>query len=402
MRILLVARLPKPVGGAEVFAEGLAARLSDLGVEVAVVTHRTLRSRSLHGAGDRIFRYRAKDHAGLLDRGVRIHPVLHYERTARGVTVNGVNPGRSASEQLRAVLGQERPDLLHSHWHSILPEVTEAAGAVGVPCVHTIHGMVSLTRATRPELGTDQALRLIRQRMHAIVVSRDVLAHCRRHGLRRVFLVHPGVDDRFFRPAPGRARRDFLYVGRAERYKGAREVCEGFLDAARRLDGRLWLAGRGMTRDGYAAHGCFLPPGRRAALERLIEERRVRFLGELPAHRLRVRYQRARALLLPSVTEGFPLAILEALSCGTPVIASDVGSVADVVESGRNGVLIPQGDSGALARALLALPSLEGPRISARCRASVRAFSLDRAVARHLEVYRKVLAAATAPRRRAC
>jgi glycosyltransferase involved in cell wall biosynthesis len=149
-----------------------------------------------------------------------------------------------------------------------------------------------------------------------------------------------------------------------------------------------------MTRDGYGTHGCFLPPGRRAALDRLIEEGRVRFLGELPAHRLRARYQRSRALLLPSLTEGFPLAILEALSCGTPVIASDVGSIADVVESSRNGILIPKGDSLSLARALLALPSLEGPRLSARCRASARGFSLDRAAVRHLEVYRKVLAAA--------
>jgi glycosyltransferase involved in cell wall biosynthesis len=260
--------------------------------------------------------------------------------------------------------------------------------------------MVSLTRATRPELDTNQALRLLRRRVHAIAVSRDVLARCRRHGLRRVFLVHPGVDDGFFRPAPGLARRDFLYVGRAERYKGAREVCEGFLDVAPRLDGRLWLAGRGMTRDGYAAHGCFLPVGRRDALDRLIEARRVRFLGELPAHRLRARYQRARALLLPSLSEGFPLAILEALSCGTPVIASDVGSIGDVVESGRNGFLIPRGNSRALARALLALPSLEGPRLAARCRASAHAFSLDRAVARHLEVYRKGLAAAARAGRR--
>ena len=397
MRVVLVARLPKPVGGAEVFAQGLAARLSDLGVQVAVVTHRVLRARSLDGADGRIFRYRAKDHPGLLDRGVRIHPVLDYERTARGVTAHGVDPGRSAADQLRAVLEQEQPDLLHSHWHSLLPEVTEAAAAVGIPCVHTIHGMVSLTRATRPRLGPEQALRLMRHRVHAIAVSRDVLAHCQRHGLSRVALVHPGVDDRFFRPARGRARRDFLYVGRAERYKGAREVCEGFLDVAPRLDGRLWLAGRGMTRDGYAAHGCFLPPGRRAALGRLIEERRVRFLGELPADRLRARYQRSRALLLPSLTEGFPLAVLEALSCGTPVIASDVGSIADVVESGRNGILIPAGDSRSLARALLALPSLEGPRLPARCRASAQAFSLDRAAARHLEVYRTVLAAAGRP-----
>jgi len=249
MKIVMVARPPKPLGGAEVFAEGLAARLSDRGVQVTVVTHRAIRARSLDGAGHRIFRYRAKDHSSLLDRGVRIHPVLHYERTARGVTVHGVDPGRSATDQLRVVLGQERPDLLHSHWHSLLPEVTEAAAVVGVPCVHTIHGMVSLTRATRQGLGTDQALRLIRQRVHAIAVSRDVLARCQRHGLSRVALVHPGVDDRFFRPAPGLVRRDFLYVGRAERYKGAREVCEGFLAVAPRLDGRLLLAGRG-TRAG--------------------------------------------------------------------------------------------------------------------------------------------------------
>lgn len=61
---------------------------------------------------------------------------------------------------------------------------------------------------------------------------------------------------------------------------------------------------------------------------------------------------RARTLLLPSRSEGLPLTVLESLSSGTPVVAFDVGGLSDVVESGRNGYLVPPSNIAELISAL--------------------------------------------------
>jgi glycosyltransferase involved in cell wall biosynthesis len=95
----------------------------------------------------------------------------------------------------------------------------------------------------------------------------------------------------------------------------------------------------------------------RARIEELVKERRltpyVRLLGlrnDVP-RLLRV----ADLFLLTSVSEGIPLAILEALAAGLPVVATDVGGVRDLVEEGITGLLAPAGDDALLADRVLRL-----------------------------------------------
>jgi glycosyltransferase involved in cell wall biosynthesis len=86
-------------------------------------------------------------------------------------------------------------------------------------------------------------------------------------------------------------------------------------------------------------------------------------------------------LVLPSHTEGFGLALVEAMAAGLPVIATSVGALPEVVTEGENGLLIPPRDAGALAGALerlLSDPAL-AQRLGANARTHVREhFSLDR------------------------
>ena len=91
-------------------------------------------------------------------------------------------------------------------------------------------------------------------------------------------------------------------------------------------------------------------------LERLADETtpgRVRFLGWIgdPAS-LSNLYNAAECLVLPSCSEGFPTVVGEAMSCGTPVVGTDVGGVGEMVVTGKTGWLIPPGDDKALAAAL--------------------------------------------------
>src|SRR5207237_448260 len=64
---------------------------------------------------------------------------------------------------------------------------------------------------------------------------------------------------------------------------------------------------------------------------------------------------RARLFVLPSINEGLPLALLEAMATGVPVVATDVGGNREVVVSGRTGLLVPARDSERLSLALMEL-----------------------------------------------
>ena len=92
----------------------------------------------------------------------------------------------------------------------------------------------------------------------------------------------------------------------------------------------------------------------------------------------------------PSRLEGLPLAILEAMAAGLPVVASSVGGIPEAVVDGETGVLVPPGDPSALAAALLRV--LESPdkgaALGARGHARARAeFSLERMTERYRDLY---------------
>ncbi len=98
-------------------------------------------------------------------------------------------------------------------------------------------------------------------------------------------------------------------------------------------------------------------------------------------------------LVIPSLREGLPLTLLEAMAAGTPVVATDAGGVADVL-AGEAGLVVPPGDSAALADACLKL--LATPDLRARMGAAGRAivvqrYSLERTVERLATLYRQLL-----------
>jgi glycosyltransferase involved in cell wall biosynthesis len=110
---------------------------------------------------------------------------------------------------------------------------------------------------------------------------------------------------------------------------------------------------------------------------------RVRFLGPLPRERVLALFRAADASILSSSWENFPHTVVEALAVGTPVLATDVGGVAEVVRDGENGLLVPAGDQAALAdavRRFVADGELAG-RLRAAAAPSVERFSRERVFA---------------------
>jgi glycosyltransferase involved in cell wall biosynthesis len=139
-----------------------------------------------------------------------------------------------------------------------------------------------------------------------------------------------------------------LFVGTYGRRKG----CPELIDAVAQLrDGgievRLTLVGHEERR------------GEEAMLRAQIDNRHlvaeVEFVGVVSPLNLHRYYEGADIFCLPSRVEGLPMALLEAMSFGLPVVATPVGGIPDVVEDGESGVLVPPGDAEALAAAVRSL-----------------------------------------------
>ena len=80
---------------------------------------------------------------------------------------------------------------------------------------------------------------------------------------------------------------------------------------------------------------------------------RVHFLGFVgDASELRRLYREASVVALPSAYEGLPMVLLEAMSCGTPVVGSNIAAIAEVIDDGETGLLVPVGAVASLAEAL--------------------------------------------------
>ena len=170
-----------------------------------------------------------------------------------------------------------------------------------------------------------------------------------------------------------------LFVGRLRIRKGV----EVLLEALREVPGAvLRIAGNGEHR---------------AALERAAEGLgpAVTFLGTRDAAQVRTLLRGAAALVVPSIYEGMPLVVLEAMAAGVPVVASAVSGIPEVVVDGETGWLVPPEDPAALARALAAVLADPGEarrrgeagrrRVAERYRPAVAAASWRAAIERSSE-----------------
>ncbi len=132
----------------------------------------------------------------------------------------------------------------------------------------------------------------------------------------------------------------------------------------------------------------------RAAHAASAARRRIHFAGYVADEDLSAIYSGARAFAYMSLYEGFGLPVLEAMQCGTPVLASDRSSLPEVV--GDAGVLIDPTDADALCQAIVALVGDTTGRAARRLRGLARAaeFSWSRCADRLVEGYRRALASA--------
>ena len=241
-------------------------------------------------------------------------------------------------------------DVIHSHYWLSGHAGVEVNRLWGVPHLTTFHTLAR-TKLQAHAGETEAEMRLsvegaVMRSVDGVVVStdqeRDDLR--RLYGLtsERIHVVTPGVDLDMFRPVDAERARERLgmgsgpvvrYVGRIEPLKGLDVLLSAvaMLDAA---DARLLVVG------GNRGHDAELERLRRLAGELGIADR-VTFTGPLKQQRLPDYYAAADVFALPSYSESFGLVALEAMACGTPVVASRVGGLKTFIRDGQTGYLIP-------------------------------------------------------------
>jgi glycosyltransferase involved in cell wall biosynthesis len=317
---------PSFVGGAERHARGLAGSLASLGATVDVIC-----AEIPHG-----------DEPSRLP--FRIVPVGWTER------VPNLLAERIFSQRAARRIETGQYDVLYGHNLALWKYV----GRKRIPCVMNPHGLEAMKVRgwwSRPRgLPRRRAFRFTAQRSDVVVslggrLSQDLpsLLGVPPH---RVQCIPNGVDldllDQHRVPGIDRIPHSFLYVGRLASNKGV----DVLLDAFRTLEGRspasLYVIGDGPLR---------------AKVTRSLPKSVV-FLGRRSDEELMMWYQRVDALVLPSLYEGMPTVILEAMAFGLPIIATDVGAVATLVDQ-NNGWCVPPGSAQALSDAVLEFTALE-------------------------------------------
>lgn len=184
---------------------------------------------------------------------------------------------------------------------------------------------------------------------------------------RKIHIVPPGVDTAHFHPLDqaaskaeigvGQADRLILFVGRIEPLKGVDTLLEAIALIRERepaLCQNLVIAiiGGDPNDSNDAGSEMARLQDMRAALGL---HQLVSFLGAKDQDRLRYYYNAADALVMPSDYESFGMVALEAMACGTPVIASEVGGLAYLIRDGQSGYHVPVREPGALAERIMCL-----------------------------------------------
>jgi glycosyltransferase involved in cell wall biosynthesis len=287
-------------------------------------------------------------------------------------------------EALRGLLLASGADVLHCHDYKSIVYGRLAAEGMGIVRVATLHGW--LQGGVRLGLYRWLELRALKRFERVCAVSPAIRQTLLEAGLdeRRVRRVDNGIDTGRFRPPPVplAPRGPGILLGTAARLSPEKNLAM-LVDAVAECRRRgqplsLEIIGDGPLRTQLEAQVAALGLGEA-----------VRLRGELatPEHW----YPTLDAFVLPSLTEGMPMTVLEALSCGVPVLASAVGAVPDLLQDLPPSRTLPPGDREALVEALLRLRPLQAPRLDARTRVQVR-WSLPAMAERYAVLYADAMA----------
>jgi glycosyltransferase involved in cell wall biosynthesis len=238
--------------------------------------------------------------------------------------------------------------------------------ALGIPVVIHMHGAKFTTMWETASPCRRSAMLAIFRHTNAIIVLgefwRKYLVDHLNQPTAKIRVVPNGVPDLGPNDAPSPATGEpfnILFAGQVGQRKGVGDLLEALARPnLRDLAWRLTIAGGGEV----DLH--------REKARQLGIADRVTFLGWVDLDEVRQLMRTAHIFVLPSQKEGLPMAIIEAMACALPVVATPVGSIPDMIHDRDTGLLVPPGDPAALSAAFLCL--LQAPELRAKMGVSAR------------------------------
>ena len=346
----------KETGGMNVYVREVSREMGRLGLQVDVFT----RSQNPHicrivplGRNARVIHFPAGPEEPIPKNEILKFLPEFTHRILRFAQENGI-----------------RYDLIHSHYWLSGWVAGQLKRAWSIPFVHMFHtlGVLKNSVNRNPEEKEPQGRLKVEK---AIMSTADCLIAPSPWEMEQMIQNHApsskvqvipcGVDLSLFKPIPalkakkilGLSEREFiLFVGRIDAIKGIDVLIQAVNHLSRKpLKGKqelgLIIIGGELDEDPHAESQEMRKL--REMVSQMKLQEKVAFWGAQRQDLLPYFYSAAKALVLPSRYESFGMVALEAMACGTPVIASKVGGLQYTVENGKTGFLIPEGNWRALA-----------------------------------------------------
>jgi D-inositol-3-phosphate glycosyltransferase len=306
-------------------------------------------------------------------------------------------------------------DVIHSHyWMSGLAAESLSDAWGGTPIVHMFHTLGEMkNRVARSESeragedrlkGERQVLRRADRIIAATIAETTQLRFLYRAESRKLAIIPPGVDTSHFYPIPADEAKQYLglksenrmvlFVGRIEPLKGLDTLIQAMscLDL-QQVHRPVHLAIIGGEPDAIPEDMTEEMTRLQKLCDELCMGGMVVFLGKRGQDTLPYYYSAAEVVVMPSLYESFGMVALEAMACGTPVIASEVGGLGYLVQNDVTGFTVPDSDPAALCEKLSMLLGDTDLRETMGQHAAEYAldYAWEKIAARIVEVYRDVV-----------
>jgi len=389
----------KDTGGMNVYVRELTRQLGHMGVRVDVFT----RSQDEHvphvlhdlGFGNRVVHVPAGPEIPL-PKDVLAHHIPDF--------VKGILEFTEKKEL--------HYDVIHSHYWMSGMAAGELGNAWHVPIVHMFHTLgLMKQRVARSSEEWEGNYRIQGEKKVIAIANRIIAATPAEFAQlqwlydvneQKVQVIPPGVDLSHFYPIPDDEAKEYigippcdkllLFVGRIEPLKGIDTLIKA-IALMKKRGAEVYLSIIG----GYPDISSETLSSEMSRLQTLCEQHGltdlIAFLGRRGQDTLPYYYSAADAVVMPSHYESFGMVALEAMACGTPVVASQVGGLAFLIEDGETGYTVPADDPRALADQLekiITSPDL-CERLAVQAAEIAQGYGWEKIAARIVDLYCNVV-----------
>ncbi len=296
---------------------------------------------------------RARESANRIPRGNLLRP-KYFDLP--GQFTRPITDTFAARSSRRAVAGTGAHfDVFHAHFLGLNGFIGMALKErFGAPLVLTAYGGDAYSVPFRNPYNRRLAESVVRAADGLIAVSKPIAENLRMLGANpgRVRVIPTGFDSSLFAPSPrGQARAALrlppektilLTVANLVPQKGHRFLLEALAKASKSRDDLLLVLVGGGELEGEI----------RSTVARLGLQSKVELAGPHPHEEIATWINACDVFVLPSISEGSPTVLTEAMACGKPVVATNVGGIPDLVREGEEGHLLAPGNADALADAI--------------------------------------------------